>query len=321
MIIRTFSSLERSQARWRGSEDPLGLTWGIRLSGKEFFETVARTLGAKPKLGRVVEIGPGAGRLLMARVFVTGSSDGLGLLAGKLLIDQGHAVTLHARNAERAEVARRAAPQASAVVVGDVGSIAEMRRVAEQVNALGRHDAVIHNVGVGAHDPRRIETADGLTLIFAVNVLAPYLLTALISRPDRLIYLTSGMHHTGTPDLDDPQWTKRNWNGLQAYSNSKLYDVMLAFALARHWPNVTSNAMEPGWVPTKLGGPEAPDNLELGAATQVWLAVSDDRAASVSGQNFFHQQQVPTHKDARRTDLQDQLLSYCAQLTGARLPD
>jgi NAD(P)-dependent dehydrogenase (short-subunit alcohol dehydrogenase family) len=257
----------------------------------------------------------------MARVFVTGSSDGLGLLAGKLLIDQGHAVTLHARNAERAEVARQVAPQASAVVVGDVGSIAEMRRVAEQVNALGRHDAVIHNVGVGPRDPGRIETADGLSLIFAVNVLAPYLLTALISRPDRLIYLSSGMHHTGTPDLDDPQWTKRYWYSLQAYSDSKLYDVMLAFALARHWPNVTSNAMEPGWVPTKLGGPEAPDNLELGAATQVWLAVSDDRAASVSGQYFFHQQQVPTHKDARRTDLQDQLLSYCAQLTGVRLPD
>jgi NAD(P)-dependent dehydrogenase (short-subunit alcohol dehydrogenase family) len=257
----------------------------------------------------------------MSRVFVTGSSDGLGLMAARLLADGGHQVTLHARNAARAEATRPALPQAGAIVVGDVGSIAETRRVAEQVNALGRHDAVIHNVGIGARGAGRIESPDGLSLIFAVNVLAPYLLTALIVRPERLIYLSSGMHHTGTPDLDDPQWTQRYWNGLQAYSDSKLYDVMLAFALARRWPDVTSNAMEPGWVATKMGGPNAPDDLELGAVTQVWLAVSDDPAAHVSGRYFFHQQQVPVHQDARRTHLQDELLSYCAELTGVKLPD
>jgi len=257
----------------------------------------------------------------MARVFVTGSSDGLGFLAARLLIEQGHEVTLHARNAARAEATRRALPQAGAIVVGDVGSIAETRRVAEQVNALGRHDAVIHNVGIGARGAGRIESPDGLSLIFAVNVLAPYLLTALIVRPERLIYLSSGMHHTGTPDLDDPQWTQRYWNGLQAYSDSKLYDVMLAFALARRWPDVKSSAMEPGWVATKMGGPNAPDDLELGAVTQVWLAVSNDPAVKVTGQYFFHQQHQHVNPAARRVDLQNALLSYCAELTGVKLPD
>ena len=135
----------------------------------------------------------------MSRVFISGSSDGLGLMAARLLVDGGHEVTLHARNTARAEDARRSVPQAKAVAVGDLSSIEETRRVAEQVNALGRHDAVIHNAGVGYREARRIETVDGLSHVFAVNVLAPYLLTALITPPDRLVYLSSGMHVGGDP--------------------------------------------------------------------------------------------------------------------------
>jgi NAD(P)-dependent dehydrogenase (short-subunit alcohol dehydrogenase family) len=255
----------------------------------------------------------------MARVFITGSSDGLGLLAGRLLAEQGHAVTLHARNDARAAEARGALPQAEAVVVGDVASIAGMRHVAEQVNALSRYDAVIHNVGVGYRE-RHIETSDGLARVFAVNVLAPYLLTALMERPRRLVYLSSGMHRGGNPDLQDPQWTGRRWNGSQAYSDSKLLDIVLAFAVARRWPGVLSNALEPGWVPTKMGGPGAPDDLALGAVTQAWLAVSDDPAALVTGQYFRHQTLHPVQPAARRTDLQDELLNYCAGLTDTPLP-
>ena len=133
----------------------------------------------------------------MSRVLITGSTDGLGLMAGRLLAEQGHDVTLHARNAARAADARAALPQYEAVVIGDLASIAETRGIAEQANALGRYDAVIHNAGVGYREPRRIETVDGLTHVFAINVLAPYLLTALMTRPDRLVYLSSGMHHGG----------------------------------------------------------------------------------------------------------------------------
>ena len=137
----------------------------------------------------------------MSRVFITGSSDGLGLMAGRLLVADGHSVTLHARNASRADDTRAALPQADGVVIGDLSSIAGMRQVAGQANAAGRFDAVIHNAGIGYREPRRVETEDGLAQVFAVNVLAPYLLTALVERPDRLVYLSSGMHRGGNAEL------------------------------------------------------------------------------------------------------------------------
>jgi NAD(P)-dependent dehydrogenase (short-subunit alcohol dehydrogenase family) len=256
----------------------------------------------------------------VSRVLITGSSDGLGLMAARLLAADGHSVTLHARNQARADDARAALPRADGVVIGDLSQLAGMRQVAEQANASGRFDAVIHNAGIGYREARRVETADGLCQVFAVNVLAPYLLTGLIQRPDRLVYLSSGMHRGGDPDLDDPQWTRRRWNGAQAYSDSKLFDVVLAFAVARLWPDVLSNAMTPGWVPTKMGGPGAPDDMSLAPVTQAWLAVSTDPAAMVSGGYFYHQQPGETNPAARDVKVQDELLSYCAGLAGLELP-
>ncbi len=255
----------------------------------------------------------------MSRVLVTGSADGLGLMAARLLAGQGHEVTLHARSDARAADARAAVPQAAAVVVGDLSGIAGIRSVAGQVNALGRQDAVIHNAGVGYRGPR-VVTADGLSQVFAVNVLAPYLLTALVTPPGRLVYLSSGMHRGGSADLSDVQWTRRRWNGAQAYSDSKLLDVLLAFGVARRWPGVRSNSVDPGWVATRMGGPGAPDDLAQGAMTQAWLAVIDDAAAGVSGEHFHHQRVQDTHPDARSAARQDALLDYCAQLTGTPLP-
>jgi NAD(P)-dependent dehydrogenase (short-subunit alcohol dehydrogenase family) len=252
---------------------------------------------------------------MMVRVFITGSSEGLGLLAGQLLTAWGHQVTLHARNEKRAADAHRSLPQAEAVVIGDVSTIAAIRHVAEQANASGRFDAVIHNVGIGSREPSRTDTADGLSPLFAVNVLAPYLLTALITRPDRLVYLSSGMHQSGNARLDEPA---ARWNG--SYSDSKLCDVLLAFGVARRWPKVLSNALEPGWVPTRMGGRSAPDDLTLGATTQAWLAVSDDPEAKVTGEYFFHQKRHRVAAAARQTGLQDRLLDYCAKLTGTPLP-
>jgi NAD(P)-dependent dehydrogenase (short-subunit alcohol dehydrogenase family) len=255
----------------------------------------------------------------MARVFITGSSDGLGLLAGRQLADAGHEVVLHARNARRAADAWAALPRAAAVVVGDVVSLDGMREVATQARAAGPFAAVIHNVAVGYRE-RRQTTADGLNHVFAVNVLAPYLLTALIPLPRRLVFLSSGLHRSANPSLDDLQWERRGWNGMQAYSDSKLHDVVLAFAAARRWPAVRSNALEPGWVPTKMGGPGAPDDLEAGADTQVWLAASDDPAAAVSGGYFHHRRPREAHPSARDPAAQDRLLEICASLSGAAWP-
>ena len=155
---------------------------------------------------------------------------------------------------------------------------------------------------------------------FAVNTLAPYILTALIQRPKRLVYLSSGLHHQGDPSLKDLLWKERPWQGQQAYSDTKLHDVLLAFALARRWPNVLSNAMEPGWVATKMGGPNAPDDLDQGHRTQVWLAVSDEPAALVSGEYFYHMQQRRAESAARDVKLQEKLLEACKRISGVELP-
>jgi NAD(P)-dependent dehydrogenase (short-subunit alcohol dehydrogenase family) len=218
----------------------------------------------------------------MARVFITGSSDGLGLMAAKLLIEQGHDVVLHGRNDQRCRDARAAAPGAKDSVSGDFSTITGAKSVAEQVNKLGRFNAVIHNAGIGYREPRRADAAPGVPSVFAVNVLAPYILTALIERPDRLVYVSSGMHRGVRPRMDDVLWTKRSWSGASAYAESKLCDVLLAFAVARRWPNVLSNALEPGWVPTKMGGRSAPGDITKAHVTQAWLATSDDPLARSS---------------------------------------
>jgi NAD(P)-dependent dehydrogenase (short-subunit alcohol dehydrogenase family) len=241
-------------------------------------------------------------------------------MAAQRLLAAGHEVVLHARNEIRAKAALAANPKASAVVIGDLASMAETRAVAGQANRLGPFDAIIHNAGVGNREPHRIETADGLEPIFAINALAPYLLTALIEPPRRLVYMSSGMHLGGNLDLEDLQWKRRRWNGSQAYSDSKLFDVMLAFAIARRWPSVLSNAVDPGWVATRMGGPGAPDDLQRGSETQAWLAVSQDAAAMVSGAYFYHQRRRETNPAAGDAALQDAFLAACEQLTGVRMP-
>jgi len=256
----------------------------------------------------------------MSRVFITGSSDGLGRMAAQLLIKQGHAAVLHARNQRRADEATAAVPGAEAVVIGDLASIAQTTSVAEQVNALGSFDAVIHNAAAGYQERHRTATEDGLPHVFAVNTLAPYILTALIRRPKRLVYLTSGLHQSGDASLQDLLWEKRRWNGTQAYSDSKLHDVMLAFAIARLWPGVYSNAVDPGWVATKMGGPHAPDDLDLGHRTQVWLAASDDPAAKISSQVFFHMKPRTPNPAARDEARQEKLLAACREASGVQIP-
>jgi len=179
-------------------------------------------------------------------------------------------------------------------------------------------DAVIHNAGIYA-EPTRAPNAQGHPRVLAVNVLAPYLLTGLIERPARLIYLSSGMHTAGRAALDDLDWTTRRWNGTQAYSDSKLYVTTLALAIAARWPGVLSHAVDPGWVPTRMGGPAAPDDLELGHQTQVWLATSDDAAATTSGGYWHHQRRHTPAAAAIDPAFQNQLIDELARITGEPL--
>lgn len=251
----------------------------------------------------------------MRRIFITGSSDGLGRAAARALVDEGHEVVLHARSSQRAAALADLVPRAAGVVIGDLSSAVETRAIADQVNKIGRMHAVIHNAGI-YQEPARGNTPEGHAKTLAVNTLAPYLLTALIERPDRLIYLSSGMHRSGGGSLSDIDWVQRPWDATRAYSESKLHVVALALCVARRWPGVLSNAVDPGWVPTKMGGSRAPDPLEKGHLTQTWLAVSDEPAANVSGHYWNHRKQQQPLADALDPGFQDRLMTRLAELTG-----
>jgi len=241
----------------------------------------------------------------VARIFITGSSDGLGLMAAKQLILDGHHVVLHARNVARGQEALASVPGAETVLIGDLSDMKETRQLAADVNALENFDAIIHNAGVYHASAEQI---------FAVNTLAPYLLTCLIRKPERLIYLSSGMHLQGDPNL------KKLRRKSITYSDSKLHVVMLILAVARLWPTVFANAVDPGWVPTKMGGAGAPDDLEKGYKTQTWLATSDDAEACVSGHYFYHQKQSSFAKEAEDLAVQNEFLSICEEFTGVTIP-
>jgi NAD(P)-dependent dehydrogenase (short-subunit alcohol dehydrogenase family) len=186
------------------------------------------------------------------------------------------------------------------------------------VNKIGRMNAVIHNAGV-YQVANRGNTPEGHATVLAVNTLAPYMLTGLIERPDRLIYLSSGMHRRADGSLRDIDWVERRWDPSAAYSESKLYLTALALGLARRWRGVLSNAVDPGWVPTKMGGANAPDDLTLGHVTQTWLAVSNDSAAKVSGGYWHHQKQQKPAAEAVDPGFQDRVVARLAKLTGISL--
>lgn len=242
----------------------------------------------------------------MARIFITGSSAGLGQLAAQSLADQGHRVVLHARNEERAKDAMSKVAAAEEVLVGDLANAEETKQLADAVNALGRFDAVIHNAGVYRTSGKKI---------LAVNTLAPYILTCLIKKPQRLIYLSSGMHKHGSPNLEQVVSGEAI-----SYSDSKLHVVLLAKVVARKWPGVYANAVNPGWVPTKMGGSGAPDNLQKGYETQVWLAVSNDQKAKVNGRYFYHKKETSCHPIADEISIQEKFLAACEQVTGLNFP-
>lgn len=252
------------------------------------------------------------------RIFITGSTDGLGRAAASALMTEGHEVVLHARSSKRASAFGGMALRAAGVVIGDLSSAAETRALADQVNKIGRMATVIHNAGVYL-EPGRGTTPEGHAKTLAVNTLAPYMLTALIERPSRLIYLSSGMHRSGSGALRDIDWVARRWEPSRAYSESKLCVTALAFAVARRWRDVLSNAVDPGWVPTRMGGPGAPDDLEQGHLTQTWLAVSNDSAAKVTGGYWYHRKQQKPAAETLDPGFQDQVIAKLAAMTGVSL--
>ncbi|MGX1274531.1 SDR family NAD(P)-dependent oxidoreductase [Streptomyces phaeoluteigriseus] len=241
----------------------------------------------------------------MSRILVTGSADGLGLSAATALLTAGHDVVVHARSPERAQSLDALAGRGAHLVMGDFTDRDAVRRIAAELNDDEPLDAVIHNAGVWSGPA-----------VMPVNIIAPYLLTALLSGPRRLVYLSSGSHFDGRPST-----AGADWRGASAgsYADSKLFVTTLAAAVARLRPGVLSNAVDPGWVPTKMGGPGAPDDLELGHRTQEWLATSDDGEALTSGGYWYHRRRQRPHRAVNDESFQDRLLQVLAKETGTAL--
>lgn len=206
------------------------------------------------------------------------------------------------------------------VVVGELSSIEQSVLLAAAVAATGPLDAIIHNAGIGGGAPQRVETADGLEQIFQVNVVAPYVLSALIPLTPRMVYLTSGLESDGVWVPEDLQWISRPWHGMQAYSDSKMHVSMLAFELAARNPGLAVNVVDPGWMKTRMGGPNAVDEVETGAATQVWLATSADPAANVTGRYWKHLAKLTPNPVTQDPAARAQLVAELEKLTGLALP-
>ncbi|GAA3221705.1 SDR family NAD(P)-dependent oxidoreductase [Nonomuraea helvata] len=236
----------------------------------------------------------------MALILVTGASSGLGHDTANALADEGHDVVFHVRNRARLTDAGDTSRWKD-VVVGDLGKLDEIRGVARQVSRFGRFDAVIHNAGV-LHSPD----------VTTVNIVAPYMLTALMDKPARLVYLSSSMHRSGSTDL------RRLTDGTASYSDSKLWVTTLALALASRWADTSSHAVDPGWVPTRMGGPGAPDDLIAGHRTQVWLATHHDVTPSTGGY-WYHRQTQPPHPASQDEEFQARLLEVLESHTGVPL--
>lgn len=240
----------------------------------------------------------------MALVLVTGASTGLGLATATELIDRGHDVVLHASNPARLDGLDISA-RARGIVAGDLAHPKEALGVAEEANAFGCFDAVIHNAG----------TMDGDDAI-AVNVLAPYLLTTAMPLPGRAVFLSSSMHLSGRPDLGP---VLAGHGG--SYSDSKLLVTAFALALAARCPGTLSHAVDPGWVPTRMGGPSAPDDLAEGHRTQAWLAVAPESEIIPRTGGYWHHRAVRRpHPAAQDEGFQQRLMDALADITDRALP-
>ncbi|OWU68319.1 SDR family NAD(P)-dependent oxidoreductase [Phaeobacter sp. 22II1-1F12B] len=248
----------------------------------------------------------------MARIFVTGSTTGVGKNAAAALLGDGHEVILHARNAERAESLGTLAHKAQ-VLTGDLGDLAEVRQLADALNAIGPMDAIIHNAGI--IDDQRAETPDGLLRVLMVNALAPYVLSLLADRPARLIFTGSSMHRGHDGALDDMEWTRRRWSASSAYGESKLLVTALSAGLARRLDAVCYT-VDPGWVPTRMGGASASDPLEQAHVTQCWLATGADEEAGY----WHHMRRQRPDPKVEDHEFQDAVLDRFAQMTGVPAP-
>lgn len=253
----------------------------------------------------------------MFRIFITGSSDGIGLAAAQRLTEHGHKVVLHARNPQRASDAKAAVPKAEGCVIADLKSISEIKQLAKDADAMGPYDTIIHNAGIGYGATASTEiTADGVSAVYSVNTLAPYILTCLMARPKaRLMFMSSDGHLRGNADL-------HNITLSDSYDDSKAHDIMLADAFARRWGDeIQIVSMHPGWVRTKMGGEIAPGGLEEPTAALAEWAVGKGKLAELKSGTFFTTEGgIGKLKGVERVEKQEELLRICREVSEVEVP-
>jgi NAD(P)-dependent dehydrogenase (short-subunit alcohol dehydrogenase family) len=258
----------------------------------------------------------------MARILITGSADGLGLEAARQLVKRGHTVYLHARNEKRAADARAACPGAAGVLIADLSNQVETRGLADQANAVGQFDSVILNAACYPGHSARLETLRIPAMVF-VNVVAPYILTCLMHRPKRLVFISSQLHRQGDTSVEDIFWLRRgeaSFRDFPAYCDSKLHVLLLANAVARRFKDTSVVSVHPGWVATKLGGQGATDKMEDGVDTYVMLA-EGDYDQSLTGKYFDPKRKLGRPLPvSENINLQEKVVKACEELTDLKLP-
>jgi len=252
-------------------------------------------------------------------VLITGATSGIGRATALGLARMGAHLAITGRDRGRTEDAAREIRAAGGgevdVLVADLSSQSEVRRLAEEVlHSLSRIDVLINNVG-GYWDTRHV-TVDGLERTFALNHLAPFLLTNLLldklkqSAPARVVTVSSNAHAAGRIDFGDLQG-ERSYSGARAYSQSKLANILFSYELARRLPatSVTANALHPGLVNTSFGAEDPAGVQKLlvpllrpfmksparGAATSIHLASAAD-LERVTGRYFANSKPTRSSK-------------------------
>ena len=242
----------------------------------------------------------------MSRILITGSTDGLGRASAVALLEGGHQIIVHARTRERAGAVSELTDRGAGLIIANLADRQAVLDAAGKLNEGPTIDAVIHNAGVISGSS-----------ILPVNVIAPYLFTALLRTPTRHVYVSSSMHRGGRANLDG-----LDWSGVRAtasYSDSKLFVAALSAAVAdRLAPAILANAVDPGWVATKMGGAGAPDDFDLGHLTQERLAT--DTALLESGGYWYHGELQRPLAAVNDFAFQSRLLSALQTATAVALP-
>jgi len=247
---------------------------------------------------------------VMSTIVLTGATDGIGLATTRLLLAQGHRVLVHARSEERGRPVVDALSGDAVLVTGDLADLTEVVALARQVTQQGAPDVLVHNAGVWVRGSTPPVSADGFETTFAVNVLAPHLLTALLGEQlsGRLIWLGSGMAGSGRPD---PARLGAERSSGQAYADSKACDVALAQAWGRRLPGVASAALDPGWVKTKLASAGAPGTVDSSADSLAFCCTEADLSRAPYWKN---RRPLAVPQRLRDPALQDAIAEACDRL-------